>query len=75
VPLYEFVCRKCSHEFEELVSSRSPVPPCPRCQASTVDRIMSVTSVGRGNRDAVAASQTPCGTCGDPRGPGVCSMS
>jgi putative FmdB family regulatory protein len=74
VPLYEYVCGACAHQFEELV--RGVVPPvCPRCQATTVERILSVVSVGRASdRAATRPAPGPCGRCGDPRGPGACAL-
>jgi putative FmdB family regulatory protein len=67
VPLYEYVCRRCSGAFEELVFGQTS-PRCPGCAATDVDRVMSVVSVGRSKETA------PCGTCGDVRGPGACAM-
>jgi putative FmdB family regulatory protein len=78
VPLYEYICQKCSQPFEELVSSASAKPPCPACASQRVERVLSVVSIGRGGGSASASpAPTPagCGRCGDPRGPGACSMS
>ena len=77
MPLYEYVCQKCSHPFEELVSSTSARPPCPACTSQRVERVLSVVSIGRGGGAATTAAPMPsgCGSCGDPRGPGACSMN
>ena len=40
MPIYEFVCDKCHHEFEELVSGND-VPPCPKCGATQTRKLMS----------------------------------
>jgi putative FmdB family regulatory protein len=75
VPLYEYVCRRCAHEFEELVFGGDEAPRCPRCQAGEVERVMSVVAVGRSeSARPAAAAPAPCGTCGDPRGPGSCAV-
>ena len=68
MPLYEFVCRKCEASFEVLVSSSSSdAPPCPKCQGTEVERIMSVVSIGRANEPMPA----PSGCAGCPsRGSG-----
>jgi len=72
MPLYEYVCKRCSNPFEEL-SSPDETAPCPKCGATETDRVrFSRVAVGKGGAD-VATS--PCGRCGDPRGPGACSMS
>lgn len=31
MPLYEYVCNRCSKHFEELVPQLGPTPPCPTC--------------------------------------------
>lgn len=43
MPLYEFRCKSCGEEYEELVASeRSPVPDCPKCGGKTIERKISV---------------------------------
>ena len=42
MPIYEFYCDSCGHEFEKIVSfSATQVPDCPSCAASTVSRRVS----------------------------------
>ncbi len=31
MPMYEYKCLSCSHEFEELLAAGSTAPPCPLC--------------------------------------------
>jgi putative FmdB family regulatory protein len=71
VPLYEYACRACDRAFELLVRA-GDTPACPACAATDVARLMSAASVGRGRPDAVPPA-SPCGSCGDPRGPGACA--
>jgi putative FmdB family regulatory protein len=74
VPLYEFVCETCAHEFEDLVRA-DETPACPSCRGTRLRRLMSVVAVGRGDEPAAAApAPRACGSCGDPRGPGACRM-
>ncbi|MCC7518405.1 MAG: zinc ribbon domain-containing protein [Verrucomicrobiae bacterium] len=43
MPIYEFACTTCGHEFEELVrSSAARRPLCPQCGARKVERKLSV---------------------------------
>jgi putative FmdB family regulatory protein len=71
VPVYEYVCRKCSHPFEELVFGGEE-PPCPACRSTEVERVLSVVSIGRGEGSASAAPMPEgCGSCGE-RGAGGC---
>ena len=52
MPIYEFTCKKCSQDFEEIVrlSDREP-PPCPKCGAKDTQRILSpcASRVGGGS--------------------------
>jgi putative FmdB family regulatory protein len=45
VPLYEFVCRKCGHRFEELVGAHvgrdEAGVACPQCGAKDPERLVS----------------------------------
>ena len=70
MPIYEYVCRKCDHAFEDLVFGDAK-PACPACKAEEAARVLSVTNVGRSAPEPAAS---PCGRCGDPRGPGACAM-
>ena len=59
VPLYEYVCRKCSRQFEELVFGDSQ-PSCPSCQSKDLERLLSVVAVGKEKPDV---PPSPCGSC------------
>jgi putative FmdB family regulatory protein len=76
MPLYEYECRGCGKTFEALVDS-SRTARCPACQGEDLSKLLSVFAVS--TRGSGASSRTvaagPCGTCGDPRGPGSCSMN
>jgi putative FmdB family regulatory protein len=43
MPLYEFYCRSCSIQFEELVTG-DDVPPCPACGSRDPERLLSSIS-------------------------------
>ena len=73
MPIYEYVCPSCDHEFEELARSMSDgnSPNCPKCGGGKATRKLSVFAARQG--EAPSASMPPgCGRCGDPSGP--CSM-
>ena len=44
MPIYEYTCHRCHHEFEELVRSMSgrSKPVCPECGGRRVGRRQSV---------------------------------
>ena len=45
MPVYEYACEKCKHEFEvEQRISEDPVKTCPKCRARKVKRLISRTS-------------------------------
>lgn len=76
MPIFEYVCKNCEHRFEKIVYGANK-PECPSCQSKKLERQLSVfTAAGKSQR--FAQSENPmnaCGTCGDPRGPGSCSMN
>jgi len=44
VPIYEYQCRGCGHEFERLVLGTDP-GPCPSCGKSDLERRWSLFAV------------------------------
>lgn len=68
MPLYEYVCRKCSSKFEELIYGDDK-PVCPACQSKDLERVMSVVAVGKGQPDV---PPSPCGSC---KSRGGCGMN
>ncbi len=78
MPLYEYECRSCANRFELLVRGREQ-PECPGCRGSELDRRFSVFAARTGGAAQTAVAQPMasggCGSCGDPRGPGACSMN
>ena len=77
MPLFEYICKECRHEFEALVYGKEKAE-CPKCHATKLETQLSVFAVSaKGSSSASSASSAPsgaCGSCGDPRGPGSCSM-
>jgi putative FmdB family regulatory protein len=75
MPIYEYACRGCGTGFELLVRG-SETPRCPACQSADLDKALSTFAVGAASAPRkAAATPGPCGQCGDPRGPGACSMN
>jgi len=75
MPIFEYVCKECQHEFEALVFGKQKAE-CPKCQSRKLEPQLSVFAVsaksGAGTRPA--AGVAPCGSCGDARGQGACSL-
>jgi len=67
MPLYEYSCQKCDHQFEELVFGDEPVA-CPKCLSAKLERLISVP--GRPRVDAGSGSlPMTCRREGPPCGP------
>lgn len=53
MPLYEFQCRTCGHQFEALVRSGHS-PECPSCHGSDLERLLSGFAVSSEERTQAA---------------------
>jgi putative FmdB family regulatory protein len=64
MPIYEYVCPKCDHEFEELVASggRDRKRSCPSCGHGSVTRKLSVFSAQQSSTSAPPMPRG-CGSC------------
>jgi putative FmdB family regulatory protein len=78
MPLFEYECRDCGHHFEYLTRGGQS-PACPSCSSDALQKLLSVFAVNTGASAADSAAPRQefggCGHCGDPRGPGSCSMN
>lgn len=72
MPIYEYACRECGHEFEALVRSGTAVE-CPSCRSVELQKRLSVFATPTATA-AAAALPGPCGSCGHPDGPGGCAF-
>jgi putative FmdB family regulatory protein len=57
--LYDFQCRQCGKEFEDLVRELSDAR-CPACESADVEKQLSSFSIGGGTK----AAPPPVGGCG-----------
>lgn len=76
MPIFEYVCKKCQHHFEMIVHGSTTLE-CPSCKSKKLEKQLSVFTANS-KKQSFAQSEMPvgaCGTCGDPRGPGACSMN
>ena len=44
MPIYEYSCEACGHEFETLVLGKTK-PECPSCQSRDLKRMLSLPTV------------------------------
>lgn len=73
MPIYEYKCLSCGHEYEELVAASAKTPNCPECGGSA-ERQISAT-VGTATR--TVPDNNGHGCCGQRPGqkgcvPGSC---
>ena len=67
MPLYEFHCKQCDVDFEQLMRSDEN-PECPDCGTSKVEKLFSVPAAHSGTSELPIA-----GGCGRPQcGTGGC---
>jgi putative FmdB family regulatory protein len=76
MPIFEYICKECEHEFEALVFGKQKAE-CPKCQSKKLEPQLSVFAVSAKSGATTQPSMPtsgPCGSCGDARGPGACSL-
>jgi putative FmdB family regulatory protein len=74
MPIYEYRCRSCDHEFETLIQG-SARPVCPGCGGKKLEKKLSVFAVSSAEgRESSAELPESCRSCGIPGGPGACGM-
>jgi putative FmdB family regulatory protein len=77
MPIFEYICKECQHEFETLIFGKQTAE-CPKCQSKKLEPQLSLFAVSAKSGAATQPSfpsAGPCGSCGDPRGPGSCSLN
>lgn len=79
MPLYEYACRSCGRHFEYLTRADES-PACPTCASTELEKQFSTFAPTMGSSSSArfegpACAPGGCGACGDPRGPGACSMN
>ncbi len=62
MPIYEFRCRKCEDEFEELVFGSDGDVACPKCGATAVERKMSSFAFKSGEKFS-SSGGSGCSSC------------
>jgi len=73
MPIFEYICKECDHRFEVLVYGKEKAE-CPKCHTKKLAPQLSVFAVSAKGPALSPSSRGACGSCGDPRGPGACSL-
>ena len=72
MPIFEYICKECHHQFEALVYGKQKAE-CPKCHTKKLEPQLSVFAVSAKGASASPSPSGACRSCGDPRGPGSCS--
>lgn len=59
MPLFDFRCRSCAHEFESLIRPASygdPAPSCPSCGGTELARLLSTFALSSREKTQAAAA-------------------
>ncbi len=64
MPIFEYVCKRCNNQFEELVFSQDEQTVCPSCGSTKTEKLMSccrskVAGAGGGSAEDTGASASP----------------
>lgn len=65
MPIYEYHCDKCSHDFEFMVFGKEK-PFCPSCDSKNVKKLISACgfiSKGAGGETTGHSASSSCGSC------------
>jgi putative FmdB family regulatory protein len=58
MPIYEYKCKQCGNEYEELVALNAATPPpCPACKSDDAEKKFSVFG-------STGSQSSSCGTSG-----------
>ena len=66
MPIYEFHCQQCEHDFETLVMRSQEQVTCPDCGSDQLKKLISAHAVGHGMPDTACGSApcSPAPACG-----------
>ncbi|HEY7293053.1 MAG TPA: zinc ribbon domain-containing protein [Vicinamibacterales bacterium] len=58
MPLFDYRCRACGHEFEALVRPQDPsAPQCPSCRSADLERQLPTFAVSSEEKTRAAATK------------------
>ena len=59
MPLFEYACKRCGHQFETLVRG-SDRPKCPECGGGRLKKLLSTFNAGVSRSLPSCAGSLPC---------------
>jgi len=67
MPIFEYVCKKCKKQFEELVFGQDEAVTCPHCGSDKTEKLMSCCRSkmgGAGGHEHAPAAAAPARASG-----------
>jgi putative FmdB family regulatory protein len=75
MPIYEYRCAQCAHEFEKLMRRWDDLTTCPACSSHAVEKQISTFAVSSSPGSGSLGCGAPAAGCGAPAcGGGSCGM-
>lgn len=65
MPIYEYICQDCKHEFEALrsISQADLAMACAKCSSENIKRKISIFFAESDGRAVSGMSEPSCGSC------------
>jgi len=63
MPIFEYLCRDCGHDFEALVLKASETICCPQCRKENLQKKMSTFAFKGSDRFVGTGSSSGCSSC------------
>lgn len=63
MPIYEYKCAACGHEFEELVFGSKSEVKCPKCASRKTEKKMSAFGMSGVDKPFAGSSSGGCSSC------------
>jgi putative FmdB family regulatory protein len=66
MPIYEYICQDCKHEFDLLrpMSQADAAMACNQCGGENIKRKISTFFAESGGKSVAGMSEPTCGSCG-----------
>ncbi|MBU1707721.1 zinc ribbon domain-containing protein [bacterium] len=64
MPIFEYTCRDCGEEFEELVSAaQTESVACPHCHSANAEKLFSAFGIGGAVKFSSSMGSSGCASC------------
>ncbi len=63
MPIFEYHCQGCEHDFEQIVFNSKTKIKCPRCESGKVQKKMSAFGIKTGSKYVASSGAGGCSSC------------